>query len=122
MNILIADDNEVYRFVIKSYIHRLWPEAIVYEESSLESVIRDVFDVEYDLLILSVDMPGHTQMDDFIKKAIKYTKVVLSCNCTENNAKAERLMGIGVEGFLSKTATEDEVISTLLFVLSESHK
>lgn len=121
MNILIADDNEVYRFVIKSYIHRLWPEAIVYEENSLESVIRDVFDVEYDLLILSVDMPGHTQMDDFIKKAIKYTKVVLSCNHTENNAKSKRLMSIGVEGFLSKTATEDEVISTLLFVLSESH-
>lgn len=120
MNILIADDIEIYRFAIKSYLHRLWPDAIVYEESGLESVIRDVFDIEYDLLILSVDMPGHSQIEDFIKKAIKYTKVILSCNCTEDSAKAERLIKLGVDGFLSKTATEDEIISTLLFVLSES--
>jgi DNA-binding NarL/FixJ family response regulator len=120
MNVLIADDVKIYRLAIKSYIHKLWPEAIVYEESNLDSVIKDVFDVEYDLLILATDMPGHEQIEDFIKQAIKYTKVIISCNCTEDSVKAKRLIELGADGFLSKTATEEEVISTLLFVFSES--
>lgn len=120
MNILIADDVKIYRLAIKSYIHKLWPEAIVYEESNLDSVIKDVFDVEYDLLILSANMPGHEQIEDFIKQAIKYTKVIIFCECTEDSDKEKRLIELGADGFLSRSATEEEVKSILLFVFSES--
>lgn len=120
MNILIADDVKIYRLAIKSYIHKLWPDAVVYEESNLDSVIKDVFDVVYDLLILAVNMPGNEQIEHFVIQAIKYTKVIIFCDCTEDSAKAKRLIELGADGFLSKTATEAEVISTLLFVFSES--
>ena len=120
MNILIADDNNAYRPSIKSYIHKLWPEALVYEESNLDSVIRDVFDINYELLILATDIPGNEQLEDFVKQAVKYTKVIIFSDDVEDDAKANRLIQIGADTLMLKSAMEEEVISTLLFVFDQS--
>ena len=120
MNILIADELKAYRLALKSYIHKLWPDAIVYEESSFDAVIKDVFDVEYDLLILDVNVPGNDQLEDFVKQAVKYTKVIIFAEADDAHPRVQRLVSLGADAFLSKAASEEEVTSTLLFVLSEA--
>ncbi|RZM13479.1 MAG: response regulator transcription factor, partial [Pedobacter sp.] len=57
MQILIADDLRIHRFNIKTYIQRLWANAVVYEAKNLDEVITCVFDTELDLLILDINMP-----------------------------------------------------------------
>lgn len=118
MNILIADDNTIYRLGLKSYLHELWPQAMVYEESSLDSVVRDVFDIDYDLLILATDVPGNRQLADFVKQAVKYTKVIIFYNDQENGLKVKQFVDIGAHAVISKSATESEVKSNLLFVFN----
>ncbi|RZL51274.1 MAG: response regulator transcription factor [Pedobacter sp.] len=120
MNILIADDIKIYRLAVKSYIHKLWPDAVVYEASNMDAVVEDVFDVEYDLLILDINMPGSDQLEDFVSQAVKYTKVIIFSEYNHDNPRAKKLIDLGADAFLSKSALEEEVISTLLFVFSEN--
>ena len=119
MNILIADDLKIYRLALKSYIHKLWPDAVVYEESNLDSVVKDVFDIAYDLLILDINVPGNDQLEDFVKQAVKYTKVIIFSELEHDHPRVQNLIDIGADAFLSKAATQHEVSTTLLFVLSE---
>ena len=118
MNILIADDLKIYRLALKLYIHKQWPEAVVYEASSMHEVVADVFDVVYDLLILDIDMPGSELLESFVAQAIKYTKVVIFSSYEKEDKRVENLVKIGAEAFISKTAQQDEVISILQFVFS----
>lgn len=121
MNILIADELKVYRLALKSYIHKLWPDAIVYEESSFDAVIKGVFDVAYDLLILDINVPGNSQLEDFVKQAIKYTKVIIFSEYDQGDSlRVKKLIDIGADAFFVKSASQEEVTSTLLFVLSEA--
>ena len=116
MNILIADNNKANRLAIKSYIHKLWSEAVVYEENNLDAVVKDVFDVSYELLIIDINIPGNDQIEGFIKQATKYTKVIILSDL--DNEEAGKLAHLGIDAYLSKSASENEIMSTLLFVLS----
>jgi DNA-binding NarL/FixJ family response regulator len=118
MNILIADDLKINRLALKLHIHKQWPEAVVYEASSMHEVVADVFDVVYDLLILDIDMPGSELLESFVAQAIKYTKVVIFSSYEKEDKRVENLVKIGAEAFISKTAQQDEVISILQFVFS----
>ena len=119
MNILIGDSSKLYRLKLKSYIHTLWPEAIVYEEGSLDAVVVSVFAIGFDLLLLDINLPGSDDLHDFVRQAVLYTKVVICCEEVEDNPKARGFLAMGTEAFLLKSAKEEDTISTLLFVFSE---
>lgn len=116
MNILIADDLKIHRFNIKAHIHKLWGDTVVYEASSLSEVIEDVFDVEFDLLILDVNMSGNEQLEDFVNQAIKYTKVIIFSEYDELDPRVENLLLLGADGFIAKSATQEQVSSMLLLL------
>lgn len=118
MNILIADDLKIYRFAVKSYIHKLWPDAVVYEAASLNEVVENVFDVTYDLLILDINIPGGELLENFISQAIKYTKVIIFSEYNDEDEKVKNLLRIGADAFLSKSASQEEVINTLQFLFN----
>lgn len=118
MNILIADDLKIYRFALKSYIHKIWPDAIVYEASSLNEVVEGVFDMTYDLLILDINMPGSEMLENFVSQAVKYTKVIIFSEYDDKDVMVKNLLQIGADAFLPKSASEEEVINTLLFLFS----
>ena len=117
-NILIADDLKIHRFNVKSYIHKLWADAVVYEANSLNEVIEDVFDIEFDLLILDINMPGSEQLEDFVSQAVKYTKVIIFSEYDKLDPRVENLLKIGADAFLSKSSSQEQVINTLQFLFS----
>ena len=47
MNILVADDSEIYRRALKLYMQEHWSEAVIYEASTMDKVVEDVFDVQW---------------------------------------------------------------------------
>jgi len=113
MQILIADDLRIHRFNIKTYIQRLWVNAVVYEAKNLNEVITNVFDIEFDLLILDINMPGSEQLEDFVGQAIKYTKVIIFSEYDKLDPRVENLLKIGADAFLPKSAAEEQVASLL---------
>lgn len=117
MNILVADDLKIHRSAIKLYINKQWPDAVVDEASTLHEVITDVFNVPYDLLILDIEMPGSKLLEDFVTRAVKYTKVVIFSSHDRDDDRVVNLLKIGADAFISKTAAQKEVISSLVFVL-----
>ncbi|RZK60677.1 MAG: response regulator transcription factor [Pedobacter sp.] len=119
MNILIADDLKIYRLALKLYIHKHWPEAMIYEASTMHEVVADVFDVEFDLLILDINMPGSELLEDFVSQAIKYTKVIIFSDLDKDDTRVENLIKIGADAFLPKISRQEEVINTLAFIFSE---
>jgi len=121
MNILIADDLKIYRLALKLYIHKHWPEAVIYEASTMHEVVADVFDIEFDLLILDINMPGSELLEDFVNQAIKYTKVIIFSDIDKDDPRVENLIKIGADAFLPKTSQQADVISTLEFIFSERH-
>ncbi|RZL69492.1 MAG: response regulator transcription factor [Pedobacter sp.] len=120
MNILVADDLEIYRLGMKLYLKQIWPLAYIGEAESLHEVINQVFDVFYDLLILDIDMPGTELLEDFIVQAIKYTKVVLFSSFDINEERVVNLMSIGTHVFIPKTASKEEVINSLYLLFKEA--
>ncbi|RZJ99292.1 MAG: response regulator transcription factor [Flavobacterium sp.] len=119
MNILIADESRLNRLQLKSYIHQIWPIAVVYEESNLDAVIADVFDQNYDLLIIDIAVPGNENIKDFITQAVKYTKVIVFSETNNDEVKIKWINDIGVDAFLWKSASKENILSILMFVLSE---
>lgn len=119
MNILIADDLRIYRLILKSYIHKHWPDAIIYEANTMYQVVTDVFEVKFDLLILDINMPGSQLLEAFVSQAIKYTKVVIFSCLYKDDPRIDNLIKIGAEGFLSKLSQQADVISTLEFIFNQ---
>lgn len=119
MNVLIADDLKIYRLALKLHIHKHWPEAVVYEASTMHEVVADVFDVEFDLLVLDINMPGSELLEDFVSQAVKYTKIIIFSDLDKHDPRVENLIKIGADAFLSKISQEADVISTLEFIFSE---
>lgn len=105
--------------MMKLYINKQWPNAVVYEVGSLHETIDAVFDVDYDLLILDIEMPGSELLEHFVAQATKHTRVVIFSSYDNNDSRVVNLLKIGANGFISKTASQEQVISTLLFVFGE---
>ncbi|TCC91739.1 response regulator transcription factor [Pedobacter frigiditerrae] len=119
MNILVADDLEIYRLALKLYIHKHWTDAVVYEASTMFEVAEDVFDVEFDLLILDINMPGTELLEDFVSKATNYTKVIIFSDLDKDDKRVENLIKIGADAFLPKSSKRVDIISTFQLVFSE---
>jgi DNA-binding NarL/FixJ family response regulator len=119
MTILIADDSEIYRLALKLYIHKHWSEALIYEVSTMFEVVAGVFDVEFDLLILDINMPGSELLEDFVSKACNYTKVIIFSDMDRDDPRVENLIKIGADAFLPKLSKQSEVVSALQFIFSE---
>jgi len=90
----------------------------VYEANSLSEVIEDVFDIEFDLLILDINMPGSEQLEDFVSQAVKYTKVIIFSEYDKLDPRVENLLKIGADAFLAKSSSQEQVINTLQFLFS----
>ncbi|RZK54365.1 MAG: response regulator transcription factor [Pedobacter sp.] len=119
MNILIADEFLIYRYVIKSYISKCWPNARIVEAGNLQEVVANVIENSFDLLILDVHMPGSQKLEEFVSRVIKGTKVIVFSEYAIETNKAKRLTDLGVEAMLLKSATSKEVVESFQAVFAE---
>jgi len=121
MYILIANDCKDLRLELKLKLHKTYPDAVIYEANSLYEVFTDVFDVTYDLLILDLNMPGNDQLENFVGKAVKYTKIIILSVYSNNNKRINELIALGADAFLKTSANEEEIASVLSFLFSRTH-
>ncbi|RYG16131.1 MAG: response regulator transcription factor [Chitinophagaceae bacterium] len=112
MKILIADEFAIYRFVVKSYANKCWPNAEIVEANTLQSVISEVADTNFDLLILDMYLPGSSALEAFVEQAVGTSKVIMFSEYEVSSTRADRLQELGVSALLRKSANIKEVVES----------
>ncbi|MHC1737072.1 MAG: response regulator transcription factor [Ignavibacteriaceae bacterium] len=114
MKILIADDSMIIRESLSKLITRNNPEDIISKAVNVGDAIRKIKEIEPDLVILDLAMPGGDGFDVMkeIRKRGKETVVIMLTNyATENNRR--KSLEAKVDFFLDKTNEFEKVIEII---------
>ncbi len=117
MNILIADDQELVRDAIASFL-RMEPDftvdAVPDFASAIEAVRREG---PYDLVLLDYMMPGMNGLTGLAAmKKLQQDKPVAILSGTAPRAVAEQALGEGAAGFLPKTMSTKSLVAAVHFM------
>ncbi|MEN8262994.1 MAG: response regulator transcription factor [Nitrospirota bacterium] len=114
MKILIADDHTIVREGIKQILAEI-PEVTVTDEArNGQEVLQNVWDNDYDIVLLDITMPGRSGLD--ILKQLKTDKpalkiLILSMHPEEQYAI--RAFKAGAFGYLTKESSPNELIEAI---------
>ncbi len=120
MNILICDDEELIRNVIKEYL--LLDNFIVDEATDGEMALNKVKNNNYDLVIMDIMMPhmdGYTACKE-IKKIKNIPFIILSARGEEY----DKLIGfeLGIDDYVTKPFSPKELIARVKAILKRNNK
>ena len=114
MKILIADDHTIVRKGIKQILAEI-PEVTVTDEArNGQEVLQNVWDNDYDIVLLDITMPGRSGLD--ILKQLRTDKpalkiLILSMHPEEQYAI--RAFKAGASGYLTKESSPNELIDAI---------
>ncbi len=114
IKILIADDHTIVREGIKQILAEM-PEVTVTDEArNGQEVLQNVWDKDYDIVLLDITMPGRSGLD--VLKQLKNDKpalkiLILSMHPEEQYAI--RAFKAGAFGYLTKESSPNELIEAV---------
>lgn len=109
MRVLIADDEQIIRFGLKALLKGLYPNVIIKEVESLDNVVSIVTELNFDLLILDIQMQGGDQLENLIQSLTAEVKLVIFSGYEPTNPRIKNLREAGVNQFIFKDASLDEI-------------
>jgi len=114
IKILIADDHTVVREGLKQIISETSDLKVVGEARNGNEVLTQIWETEYDVVLLDISMPGQNGLD--ILKQLKNTKPeisVLILSMHPEEQYAIRALKLGASGYLTKDSASEELISAI---------
>ncbi|MDR2309843.1 MAG: response regulator transcription factor [Brucellaceae bacterium] len=119
MNFIIADDHPLFRGALRQILQDSFrPESVTEAENyqQLELVAEEAQDV--DLLFLDLTMPGVSGLSGLITLKAQYPQLpVMIVSATDDVATIRRAMDLGASGFVSKSASLEEIGEAVRTVL-----
>jgi two-component system, NarL family, invasion response regulator UvrY len=118
MRILIADDHTVVRKGLRQILLEAFPSALIEDVEDAESLVKQAFMKEWDVVITDLSMPGRSGLDALhqIKQQLpKLPVLVLSIHPEEQYAI--RVLKAGASGYLSKDMASEELVGAIHRVL-----
>ncbi|MFC4210712.1 response regulator transcription factor [Pedobacter lithocola] len=120
LKILIADDNEMMRLVMRGFFIKYLVNPIIKQTTNLEETYSLLLEEKFDLLLLDINMPnGDSNPQTVVNLKAKYPdlKIVMFSGNDKETLEPEYLAA-GAVGFIQKnehmnTCTK-EVIETIL--------
>ena len=121
MKIFLADDHPLYRMALSGLLAQLEESVDVVDCCDFQELQSALSNSEEkpDLILLDLSMPG-MQYEDAIpalKKAFPEIALVIISG-TENVSDMTKVLNLGAEGFIPKSATREVLLSALRLVLS----
>jgi len=117
-NFLIADDQAIVRFGLKTLIKENFISCNIEEAENQAQILQRVRDNVYDIVILDISMEGTDffQMLGWFKIISPKTKVLIFTMQSEN-ILGRTCLQLGAWGFIPKTARSEELILVIKRVL-----
>jgi len=108
LKILIVDDHEFFRNGLKMVVNRLKYATVVGEASNGQEFIELQKEKEADLVLLDIQMPimNGIEASEIATKEFPELKIVI-LTMFDDEEYIEKMMDIGVHGFLLKNITKD---------------
>jgi two-component system, NarL family, invasion response regulator UvrY len=112
--ILLADDHSFIRLGLIQILKDEYPFAEITEVADGESLIKEVMQHNWDLVISDLDMPGMNGLEALEKiKLIKPALPVLILSIYPEELYAIRVLKAGAAGYMNKNAAPYELVTAL---------
>jgi len=115
LNILIAEDHDLYRYGMRTMLHEVIPESRILEAGDFpetEKVLQQ--HPEIALLFLDIHMPGVTGLDG-LKKIKQYYPLlpVVVVSTVDQSASIRQMLMAGADAFIAKSSSRNTMIKAL---------
>jgi two-component system, NarL family, invasion response regulator UvrY len=118
LNILIADDHAVVRKGLRQILLEEYPSANIGEVADAETLVAQVMNNGWDIVICDMNMPGRSGLDALSQlKQVAPTIPVLIMSMYPEDQYALRVLKAGAAGYLGKDSIHDEIIKAVQTVL-----
>jgi DNA-binding NarL/FixJ family response regulator len=116
---ILADDHSFIRLGIIQILKDEYPSAEIKEVSDGESLIKEVMQQDWDLVISDLDMPGKSGLEALEQiKLIKPHLPVLILSIYTEDLYAVRVLKAGAAGYMNKNAAPYELINAIQRIAS----
>ncbi len=115
MRILAADDHPLYRDAMARLIARVFDAATVIEADTYDAVLNLLaVDREFDLLLVDLRMPGGDSYEMLRHLHLDHPQLpIVVVSAAEHAWDVRRAMHAGAVGFISKSASEQQMCESL---------
>ena len=112
--ILLADDHSFIRLGLIQILTDEYPSVEIKEVADGESLIKEVINNDWDLVISDLDMPGRSGLEALEQiKLIKPKLPVLILSIFTEDLYAIRVLKAGASGYMNKNAAPYELITAI---------
>lgn len=118
--ILIADDHPLFRDALKRAIHTAWPNALMHEADSVES-LQAMVDAHADaeLLLLDLHMPGASGFSALAHVRGQHPGLpIMVVSAHEERGVVARAIAHGASGYIPKSASIETIVEAVRSVLA----
>jgi DNA-binding NarL/FixJ family response regulator len=114
MRVLIVDDNNGYRKLLRRILEEHQDLVLVAEASGGEEGVRLAQHFKPDVILMDIDMPGTNGLEATrrIKQSVAGTTVVI-LSALDNKAYRESAAECGADTYLLKTTSISEILAAL---------
>jgi DNA-binding NarL/FixJ family response regulator len=114
MKILLADDHSFIRLGLIQILKDEFPNAAITEVADGESLVKEVINSNWDLVISDLDMPGRGGLEALEQiKLIRPKLPVLVLSIFPEDLYAIRVFKAGASGYLNKNAAPNELVTAV---------
>jgi two-component system invasion response regulator UvrY len=112
--IILADDHSFIRLGIMQILRDEYPSVFIREVADGESLVKEVINSDWDLVISDLDMPGKGGLEALAQiKQIRPQMPVLILSIYTEDLYAVRVLRAGASGFMNKNAAPYELIDAI---------
>ncbi|HQW84320.1 MAG TPA: response regulator transcription factor, partial [Ferruginibacter sp.] len=112
--IIIADDHGFIRLGLIQILKDEYPGIEITETGDGDSLVKEVYQHDFDLVISDLDMPGRNGLEALEQiKQIKPNLPVLILSIYADEIYAVRVLKAGAAGYLNKNSAPYELISAI---------
>lgn len=116
LKVLIADDSELMRLVVKGYLKKIHETATAVEAGDLQETFAIINSQPIDFLFLDINMPNGDTSADTVRELLKIQPELKICMFTGNNKSTlEKVYhAAGAKSFIQKNENMSEAIEEVL--------
>lgn len=114
IKVILVDDHDLVRTGIKLILQNATGVSVVGEASTGEEAIKLAREVQHDVILLDVMMPGIGGLGatSRLKRACPDTKILIVTICN-NEHFPSKLLQAGASGYLTKGASQQEIVQAI---------